>query len=608
MPYGFTRGKDLGADTAHHMVGTAAAAHDARASAPVSSARSGAATASTIAFSGVVGLVLLSPFEMTEPLLRLPGQSISSVETVLLAMLGAWAASMAVARTLPATDTPLTRPWLALLAAMAMAAVLAPAHRANALHMVGRLTLAFGIYLAVVNGVVTRGRARALLLAVSIAGATAAALVIMDFFDVAPAVAFLGLFRAQAATIGAQVRASGPFQYPTIASMFLEVAFACAVGVLLLAIDGRRYRSAVIAFGALVLIAEGVTLTYTRSGLVTIVLTLVIAAGGRGRPVGDDPALPALALLGVVVGTLFLASRSSEGLRLRLTTEGQDEWFRAEIAAPDHLNLSTGGRVAVDVTVTNTGQLTWDSQAAQPFGFSYHWLLADSDHIVSWEGIRALFPSPVKPGQTVTVRALVEAPRQPGEFRIVWDLYQEGLLWFSTEPGARLFVSRATVSGAPSGQPVAARDLGLMPGPAERPGRRVLWAAALRMIRAHPWLGVGPDNFRLLYGDYSQLVRADPRVHSNNMYLEVVSGGGVVAGLCLAWLLWRAGRVALSTLWQSSETAVVGNAAGAVCAAIAVHGLADSFVSFTATYTLIAVALGLLVSNHTLHHAHAHRF
>jgi O-antigen ligase len=127
------------------------------------------------------------------------------------------------------------------------------------------------------------------------------------------------------------------------------------------------------------------------------------------------------------------------------------------------------------------------------------------------------------------------------------------------------------------------------------------------MIAAHPWLGVGPDNFRLLYGNYSPLVRADPRVHSNNMYLEVVAGGGLAAGSCLAWLLWRSGRLARAGVRRSGDGAVVGTAAAAACAAIAVHGTADSFLSFTATYILFAVVLGLLVSNHMVHHVYAHR-
>jgi hypothetical protein len=341
---------------------------------------------------------------------------------------------------------------------------------------------------------------------------------------------------------------------------------------------------------------------------VTVVITLLIAAGTRVRRGWHDPVLGVLALLAVVVGALLVASRTAEGMRLRLTTEGQDQWYRAEISGPDHLEIATGGRMGVDVTVKNTGQVTWDSHAAQPFGFSYHWLLPDSDRVVSWEGIRALFPAPVEPGETVSLRVQVEAPRQPGEFRLVWDLYQENLLWFSTEPGAQLAVSRATVSGAPGGQAPRFEDLRLMPRPTERPGRLVLWAAALRMLEAHPWLGVGPDNFRLVYGDYSRLTRADPRVHSNNMYIEVLTGGGLAAGLCLAWLLWRTGRLALSTLRLPDEGAMVGVGAVAACAAIAVHGLADSFLSFTATYILFAVALGLLASNYTADDTYAHRF
>ena len=48
-------------------------------------------------------------------------------------------------QTLPTIDTPLTGPWLAWLAAMAVAAAEAPAQRTNAFHMVGRLTLAFAV-------------------------------------------------------------------------------------------------------------------------------------------------------------------------------------------------------------------------------------------------------------------------------------------------------------------------------------------------------------------------------------------------------------------------------------------------------------------------------
>jgi hypothetical protein len=53
------------------------------------------------------------------------------------------------------------------------------------------------------------------------------------------------------------------------------------------------------------------------------------------------------------------------------------------------------------------------------------------------------------------------------------------------------------------------------------------------------------------------------------------------------------------------ETAVAGVAAASV--AIAFHGLVDSFLSFTATYILIAVTLGMASASHAINQAHAHR-
>ena len=80
------------------------------------------------------------------------------------------------------------------------------------------------------------------------------------------------------------------------------------------------------------------------------------------------------------------------------------------------------------------------------------------------------------------------------------------------------------------------------PRPTVRPGRLVLWRAAARMFAAHPLAGVGPDNFRLAYGRYAGLAGADPRTHSNNMYLEMLAGGGLLVAGAFAWLLWRSAR------------------------------------------------------------------
>jgi O-Antigen ligase len=245
----------------------------------------------------------------------------------------------------------------------------------------------------------------------------------------------------------------------------------------------------------------------------------------------------------------------------------------------------------VRISITNTGRLMWDSADNPPVYVSYHWLEPTADRVVVFEGLRTPFPAAVSPDDTVTLLARVRAPRQPGTYRLAWDVVQEGRLWFSTEPGGTLTFSRATVTGAFAGGPLTTYPL---PRRAVRPGRLTLWRAAGRMLVAHPLLGVGPDGFRLLYGEYAGIPNADVRIHSNNMYFEVIVGAGIAGAVAFAWLLWRVVRNVAADLraaWLPGLAAATGVAAALI--AVGVHGLVDSFFGFTPTYVLIALTLGL---------------
>lgn len=110
------------------------------------------------------------------------------------------------------------------------------------------------------------------------------------------------------------------------------------------------------------------------------------------------------------------------------------------------------------------------------------------------------------------------------------------------------------------------------------------------MVLAHPLLGVGPDNFRLSYGEYAGLKAADPRLHSNNMYLEVLAGSGLLGGAAFLWLLWRAAAVFVGSAVLEPGIAAAG-------LAIAIHGVVDSFLGFAPIYLLFALTLGLAVAS-----------
>src|SRR5262245_66435879 len=75
--------------------------------AAVAPARERADRASVAAFAGVSLLALVAPFERIAPLVRLPGQSLSNVEAVLVAAAAASLVTLWRARRLPGWAAPL---------------------------------------------------------------------------------------------------------------------------------------------------------------------------------------------------------------------------------------------------------------------------------------------------------------------------------------------------------------------------------------------------------------------------------------------------------------------------------------------------------------------
>jgi len=547
--------------------------------------------ANATAFAGVALLALVAPFERLEPLVRFPGQSVSNLEAALGAACAAWLGALIWTRRMPRWRTPLTGPWLLLVAAMALAAVASPVSRLNALHMTGRVVAAFAVYLLAVNGVTTRARLIATISLALLAGAAVSVLIILEYQTVPAVLRWLKTFRPQVMTVGAVVRAGGSLQYPTIASMYLEVVFAIGVGLMMALRDRARHGRVAIVFATLLLIAYAITLTFTRSGLILMGVVLLWCGALRVRSAGFEPGARIVALLAAAIAVVFFGSRSLDSIWLRFTTESQESWYLAGIEAPAELTLSTGATTTVPVTVRNLGRLDWSSHGDSPFFLSYHWLLADEERYVAFDGLRTPFDGTVASGGVAEVAAIVRAPRRPGRYRLVWDIVQERHTWFSDEPGAAVVMSRATVEGtalAGTSQPFP------RPRPAWRPGRLVLWGAAARMFAAHPLLGVGPDNFRLAYASYAGPGASDTRTHSNNMYLEMLAGGGLLAAGAFAWWLWAAGRMCAAGLVRATAAGsaiAVGVAAAAI--AMALHGVVDSFLAFAPIYVIFSLTLGL---------------
>src|SRR5262245_6065803 len=327
----------------------------ARSAAPVASFLDLHRHIGMVAWTGVCVLVLVAPFEGLQPLVRLPGQSLTIVELALLAVLGTWLAAAVLLRQRPPLRTPLTLPWVAVLVTSAVAAAVAPVDRANAFHMVARFGLAFGVFLVTVSGVSSQDRLRRVVVAAAIVGVAVSVLVVLEFLGNGVVLRTLRIFRPGIAVVGSQVRAAGPFQYPTIASMYLEIVFAFTLGLLPDAVAEKRTWVVVALLAALAVIAEGIVLTFTRAGLLSMAAAVLVVGALRYRRSGFDPSTWAVALVALIVAAEIFTSRSADVLRLRMMTESQDDWYQAEIDAPLTLPLKTGAIVSVPVQVTNSG-------------------------------------------------------------------------------------------------------------------------------------------------------------------------------------------------------------------------------------------------------------
>ena len=135
------------------------------------------------------------------------------------------------------------------------------------------------------------------------------------------------------------------------------------------------------------------------------------------------------------------------------------------------------------------------------------------------------------------------------------------------------------------------------PDPAASSGipRQQLWTAALRAWRAHPLLGLGPDNFRHVFGTYLNVADADDRLHANNFYLEVLATLGLVGFLAFVAVGVTLGRAARSALEAPARSPL----ALATCVALGaylMHGIFDYFLEFTPTYALLWLLAGMLAA------------
>ena len=127
--------------------------------------------------------------------------------------------------------------------------------------------------------------------------------------------------------------------------------------------------------------------------------------------------------------------------------------------------------------------------------------------------------------------------------------------------------------------------------------RLELWISSLAMIRDHPILGVGLDNFTYLYQQLylREGAAAEPNLsHPHNWFLHVWLELGIVGLIAFVWLLTRFWRRA----WPSSRSWMVAGAMGAMVDLL-VHGFIDNSYFLVDLAFLFWLCLGLAATART---------
>jgi O-antigen ligase len=441
------------------------------------------------------------------------------------------------------------------------AALLAPEFNGNAVKGAIRTTVGLTLLCAVLC---TRNR-RGLMSTFAVSSILAAFYGILDYAGLA----IPHLFHEADFYAGAISRLSGSFEYPTTAAAF----FALSLPVVWASGLSRWVR-----VGGCLALWSALILTYSRGApAALLVMLLVWAVTAESR----SPLRLCLMCVGCLLVVLLLHPLASQ----RFAQLRQPKFMAAQYEPEFNVLRRAPNEVgSLVLRIRNTGTETWVSTSDHPFKLIYRWYDAEKKRLV-WEAPDYTpIPGPLRPQDSTAIRVSFVTPSEPGLYLLTWDIFNRRSRWFSARgvyPGLAEVAVRPgeeAWSGTGDVSRWFQRDTSRLFVANVPFSRTELWRAAWGMIGEHPFLGVGPDNFRLLYGRQYHLSNWDTKIRSNNLYLELLAGSGF-AGLASFCIMMGSAR------WSAS-------AASVALGVFLIHGLVDVFFMTTPIYFAFWILLG----------------
>jgi hypothetical protein len=105
------------------------------------------------------------------------------------------------------------------------------------------------------------------------------------------------------------------------------------------------------------------------------------------------------------------------------------EWISNQIPS----EMQANKQYTVTITIKNPTSATWPARGTGPGSvtIAYHWLPAQGEKAVVFDGERTALPHDIAPGESITLNnVLVVPPPGPGVYRLQMTLVHESISWF----------------------------------------------------------------------------------------------------------------------------------------------------------------------------------
>ncbi len=158
-----------------------------------------------------------------------------------------------------------------------------------------------------------------------------------------------------------------------------------------------------------------------------------------------------------------------------------------QVASPP-AQVPAGEPLSLQVTLTNTGNQTWNAAGDQPVNVTYHWYDASGAKTVVWDGQRTPLGADVAPNASRTLAVRVPAPATPAQYVLRIALVKEGVAWFP--PSSPITITALAAYTAAIGVP---------PLPVFVAGGRYTLAVPVRNAGAAAWSAAGTNPVRVSY-------------------------------------------------------------------------------------------------------------